>query len=160
SVFSIADGDDKTLRRIELASGQDKVLETYSVGLRSLARRDRTLAVAVWGDYLVRLWDIVTEKEKTTIKIAGEVGEAVAFDAKGQMLAEGGWGNHLALYESTGKLKYTLEGHKRDVYGVAFSPDDKLLVSVGGWWSRQDIPGEIKVWDTATGEELAPLGTK
>ena len=41
--------------------------------------------------------------------------------------------------------------------GVAFSPDGKLLLSVAGQWSDPAAAGEIKVWGTATGNELANL---
>src|SRR5262249_54839691 len=138
SLFSVS--DDKTLRRIDLASEKDKVLETFPVVIRSLARHGTLLAVGTGHESLVRLWDTNTEKEKTTIKIGGELAEKIAFDRKSHMLAEGGWGPHLALYESSGKLKCNLEGHKACVMGVAFSREGKLLVSVAGQWSDPKVP--------------------
>lgn len=44
----------------------------------------------------------------------------------------------------------TLEGHTQAVYGVAFSPDGKRLVSCSG---DNQVPGEIKIWDVGTGKE-------
>src|SRR6202011_2418321 len=67
SLFSAA--DDNTLRRVDLATKKGKILETFPVGIRSLARHDRTLAVGTWGDSFVRLWDTDTEKETAQIKI-------------------------------------------------------------------------------------------
>jgi WD40 repeat protein/tRNA A-37 threonylcarbamoyl transferase component Bud32 len=45
----------------------------------------------------------------------------------------------------------TFLGHTWRVYSVCFSPDGKRLASGGATPFRQ---GELKVWDTATGEEL------
>ncbi|HEY4308952.1 MAG TPA: protein kinase [Pirellulales bacterium] len=41
----------------------------------------------------------------------------------------------------------TLRGHRGEVYGVAFSPDSRLLVSGG-----ED--GTIRLWDSQTGQEI------
>jgi WD40 repeat protein/tRNA A-37 threonylcarbamoyl transferase component Bud32 len=48
----------------------------------------------------------------------------------------------------------TLPGHAAPVRGVAYSPDDRRLASAGGEYGK---PGEVKVWDIATGRELHRL---
>ena len=50
------------------------------------------------------------------------------------------------------KLRATLKGHTEAVWSVAFSPDGKTLASAGGLCGK---PGEIQLWDVATGKERA-----
>src|SRR5262249_32998102 len=59
----------------------------------------------------------------------------------------------------SGRERYTLRGHTARVLAVAFSPDGRRLTSAG---SGQDpdggpLPGDVRVWDTATGQELLTL---
>ena len=62
----------------------------------------------------------------------------------------------------TGEHLKTLKGHKDVVSSVVFSPDGNLIVS-GDWYhgdryfSSGTWSGEIRVWDTHTGEHLKSL---
>jgi WD40 repeat protein/serine/threonine protein kinase len=60
---------------------------------------------------------------------------------------------------ATGQLIYTLRGHPNCVWGVAFSSDGKRLASAGGkdWGASQTNPGEVKIWDMLTGQEVCTL---
>ncbi len=49
---------------------------------------------------------------------------------------------------STGKVRFVCKGHADAVNAIAFSPDGKLLAS-------GDFVGPIRLWDAATGKELA-----
>src|SRR5205823_13149449 len=48
----------------------------------------------------------------------------------------------------------TLPAHAAPVRAVAYSPDGRRLASASGEYGR---PGEVKVWDAATGRELPCL---
>src|SRR4051794_8217130 len=49
----------------------------------------------------------------------------------------------------------TLKGHTDGVHGIAYSPDGNRLASASSDISGQ--PGELKVWDAQTGQELRTL---
>jgi RNA polymerase sigma factor (sigma-70 family) len=50
------------------------------------------------------------------------------------------------------KVRLTLTGHEEMVWAVAFSPDGKTLATVSGLYNK---PGELILWDAATGRERA-----
>jgi WD40 repeat protein len=54
-------------------------------------------------------------------------------------------------------LRRTLRGPKLPIESVAFSPDGKLLATVGGEYRAPTAPGEIKLWDVSSGKELLSL---
>jgi len=47
-----------------------------------------------------------------------------------------------------------LRGHRHGIHHLAFTPDGKILASVGG---MTDLEGEVRLWDTATGRARATL---
>jgi len=57
---------------------------------------------------------------------------SLAFDPGGGMLASGGLGGTVKLWEArSGKLLRTLEGHRRTVWGVAFDLQSGAFASGG-----------------------------
>jgi len=64
------------------------------------------------------------------------------------MAGGGGWtgANEIRLYDfATGKLAALLKGHEDVVYGLAFSPDGRHLISGSGDFTAI-------IWDVATGK--------
>jgi RNA polymerase sigma factor (sigma-70 family) len=62
------------------------------------------------------------------------------------------------LWDVTTAKEHTLEGNPFSVTALAFSPDRKTLATGTGSWLPDGAPGEIKLWDVATGTERAALG--
>jgi WD40 repeat protein/serine/threonine protein kinase len=122
---------------------------------------------AVRHDFSVRVWDARTGAE--VITLADQVGPvyAVAFSPDGRWLATGTWENqgqpNVAVWDwRAGRQKLSARGPRSATRALAFSPDGRLLAAAGGdptptppnqmkdWLA----PGELKVWDTATGREV------
>ena len=91
------------------------------------------------------MWDVATGEEITSIQ-ASEYGvesliESVAFNHDGKILAAGGWGNTIGLWDvATGEHIETFSGHTSRVESVAFNSDSTVLAS----GSRD---GTVLLWD-------------
>lgn len=108
-------------------------------------------------DYTIKAWNFRTQKELFTIQEIDVVGELV-ISLDGRLLASAI--RNYAHREPPGQIKLynaktglhlkTLSGHKDNVYGLAFSPNGKRLISGGG-------DSTVRVWDVESGECLATL---
>jgi WD40 repeat protein len=43
------------------------------------------------------------------------------------------------------------------IWGLAFSPDSRRLASAAGVYRSLKAPGEVKIWDAVTGQDLITL---
>jgi len=126
----------------------------------------RLLASGGLNDANVKLWDPATSREIRTFgekKTAGliEQSNAVAFSPNGRMIAFSVAGVHEKQMEyayvrtyvwsvETGEKLFTLEGHKFDIGGLVFTPDNRYLIS--GSADRT-----IRIYDLNTGKEVRTL---
>jgi WD40 repeat protein len=75
-----------------------------------------------------------------TLRLLG-MGQGVVFGADGRLLAQGGVGDKVRVWDAqSGEEALVGAGHRNGVGQVAFSPDGRRLASPGG-------EGEVRVWD-------------
>jgi WD40 repeat protein len=105
-------------------------------------------------DNKVGLWDIATGKEKASFMVEFSIGtggpNCIAFSPDGKLFATGG--SFVGLWETaSGERKALASDHLHSrIYTVAFRPDGK-------WFASAGKDKNIKLWDVATGKEVATL---
>ncbi len=109
----------------------------------------------------VLLWDISSGTVHLQLEHGNKRVFAVAFDALDENLTSGGEEGSVRIWNlATGQPVRTLSGHQGKVYSAAYSSDNRLLVTVGGFADlatpneRHPKSGEVKLWDPASGELL------
>ncbi|MFB8792114.1 MAG: WD40 repeat domain-containing protein [Potamolinea sp.] len=91
---------------------------------------------------IINLWNLETGELLGNLSSRNSVTSTIAFSSDGQMLAGGGVGNRVQLWNvGTGKLLYSFSAGVKfwQVRSVAFSPKQEILASGG-----ED--GTIKIW--------------
>jgi len=127
-------------------------LETHSNKVLSVSFSPdgKTLASGS-EDKTIKLWDITTGKEISTLNGHSKPVASVSFSPDGKTLASGSYNNIIKLWDiTTGKEIRTLQGHSSSVLSVSFSPDGKTLAS-------GSYDNTIKLWDITTGKEIRTL---
>ena len=80
-----------------------------------------------------------------------EIVSAAAFSPNGRLVATGGDGGELILWETdSGRILRQLRGHENRVLAVQFRAEGKELVTIGS-------DRRVKIWETLAGRELKTL---
>jgi eukaryotic-like serine/threonine-protein kinase len=112
---------------------------------------------------IVRIWDVTTGATARVFPAEGEkpIGPCIvaAYSPDGKLLAAAGGDRLVHVWgTATGVEKFTLTGHSCTVSGLAFSADNRRLVSgTGGKYLQSDTDdhdNDVKVWDMESGVEL------
>ena len=150
SVWDIETGNRLSVDRVEII---DRIESSNTIGYEFAISPDGSLFVT--NDLVVRLWDTHTKDVLSTIggnEYAG-FGNKVVFSPDGSLLAvTARKDNTIQIWDVPNrKTLCRLKGHTTYVYRLAFSPDNKIVVTSG--WTYKDVT--IRLWDTMTGELLA-----
>lgn len=123
------------------------------------ADRQRFAAVC---EKTLAVFDAATgaELHRLAVPSGWPVGYPVALDSRGQRLAAAlgqiGGSTDIAIFDvESGKIDLRWS-HARPIWDLAFSPDDKLLAAADGPFHPGN-PGEIPIWNAATGQPLRTL---
>jgi WD40 repeat protein/tRNA A-37 threonylcarbamoyl transferase component Bud32/tetratricopeptide (TPR) repeat protein len=112
-------------------------------------------------DQTVRVWDAGTGDLLLTLQNQTGGVNSVCFSPDSQRLATAASSDHIIrLWDARiGKLLHVLKGHAGPVFSVCFSPDGERLATGGGSGDSSNgyKPGEVRVWDARTGQELLAL---
>jgi len=108
-------------------------------------------------DGSVSLWDVASRTERHRLPAGRKLILVALFSPDGQTLACAGLDYTASLWDvKTLTRRALLTGHTEYVFSAAFTPDGQTLVTGSG--NRfSDVPGEVKLWDVATGQARATL---
>ena len=117
----------------------------------------RTLASAS-SDHTVKLWRVADgalvatlhELPDPSATTHQDVVNTVTFSHDGTMLASGSMDRHIKLWRVSDRTLLRTMGGNEFILGLAFSSDDQLLTSGGGYSTN-----EIKIWRLSDGENIS-----
>jgi WD40 repeat protein len=139
-VFDTVTG--KQLKRLDLREQAGHAVAVSGDG--------KLLAVAEVGpeDAYVRVYDLANDKELSQLKLGrGRLVSKLLFSHDTKQLA-GLIGGQIRIWDvAAGKRLRFYEGHDNVVFGLAYSRDDKFLVTAAA-------DGSVRVWDTGSEEEV------
>ncbi len=142
---------DPLVQLLDLAGKSQGALAGHKGGVYAVAfAPDGKTAATVGADESLRLWDIPSGSERLRRAAVKGIG-GVAFSPDGRVLAYSGPGNGVVIFNRWASWQVVGKGHSAAVEAVAFAPDGKTVAS-------GSIDKTVRLWDVATGQELARLG--
>jgi WD40 repeat protein/tetratricopeptide (TPR) repeat protein len=160
--LAYAGGLPRPIRLYEMKSGREpRRLEGHTQAVSALAFRPDGLRLAAAGwEGRVTVWDVATCQVVLTFRGHDGPIQTLAWSGDGKRLATGfnglkGHPGELRVWDAqTGAQLVELRSAMPTIYGIAFHPGGRQLVTAGGEWFRS---GQVKVWDLMTRRELRNL---
>ena len=140
-------GYDNTIKLWTMAGELLQTINAHDLAITSLAfTPDNTLASASW-DNTIKLWNL--SKEGKTSKLLHTLKHqdgvtAIDFNSNGTVLASASGDRQIKLWDTaTGRLIKSLKGHTSQINSLAFSNNDRFIVSgeeqQGLFWWNLDL---------------------
>jgi WD40 repeat protein/tRNA A-37 threonylcarbamoyl transferase component Bud32 len=121
---------------------------------------DGKTVASAGGDFIVRVWDVASKREKSTLRGHRDTVSGMAFSADGRRLLSGSFDGSIKVWDpNTGNTVRTLRGHTSGVTGsalpsgvtgLAIRSDGRRLVSCG-------VDGTVRVWEWDRDQEALTL---
>lgn len=150
--FLIASGgEDGSVRVYDMLQGSERapLMEANEIPVASVAFNTDGSLLAAGAGNTIRVWDVEAATVRTELEAEISDISSVAFSPDGTMLVYGGADAAAWVWDLASDTHALLEGHNGQINALAFSPDGEMIVSGDA--------SSVRLWDAATGENLATL---
>lgn len=143
--------DDLTVRVWDTQSGQlIQVLKGHTEMIQQAQfSPDGQFIVTASLDRTARIWNVSSGLLEKELKHTGELNSA-RFSPDGSQVVAASWDGAKVWNARTGEERFLLVGHQNAVLDAQFSPDGRSIVTASA-------DGTARLWDAATGAEMAVL---
>ncbi|HUG89285.1 MAG TPA: WD40 repeat domain-containing protein, partial [Planctomycetaceae bacterium] len=151
-------GHDGTIRLWNTEDGRPLgVIQGGISGIRTLAFSPDggLLAAGSWGRS-IGLWEVESQKPLAILKHEEHDPTGLAFSRDGRRLFSSGWDGTAIIWDvESRKVAFASPKQSLPLTAVTLAPDEQTFATSSGNWKEPGRPGEVKLWNAATGEELA-----